>query len=186
MQASFTPTDAVHILGKFSEFVTEAAVMGGRLLARQKTAKGTELAKDETALAHAVCEALIAQSAIALMDAAFAEDGKAEHVVSSSSLLSDQLRYGGEDADIGLLSIRLSTPLIALGASSSTHYPAIADRLQTQLVKPASCRCCRCRRGGSWGGKAEICGNCHPASGWLLQDPPARRASGCNRSGYCP
>lgn len=136
MQASFTPTDAVHILGKFTEFDTEAAVMGGKLLARQKTAKGTELAKDETALAHAVCEALIAQSAIALMDAAFAEDGKAEHVVSSSSLLSDQLRYGGEDADIGLLSIRLSTPLIALGASSSTHYPAIADRLQTQLVNP--------------------------------------------------
>ena len=137
MQSSFTPTDAVHILGKFTEFDSEAAVMGGILLARQKTAKGTELASNERALATIICDALITQSAIALMDAAFAEDGKDEHVISSSALLSRQLSTGNDDADIALLAIRLSTPLIALGASSSTHYPAIADRLQTQLINPA-------------------------------------------------
>lgn len=137
MQSSFTPTDAVHILGRFTEFNSQAATLGGNLLARQKTARGTEIAANEEVLAQMVCDCLVAQSAIAIMDAAFAEDGKAENVISSSALLSQQLRTGNDETDIGQLSIRLGTPLIALGASSKTHYPAIAERLQTQLINPS-------------------------------------------------
>lgn len=136
LKASFTPTDAVHILGLFSQFDTNAAQLGGRLLARQKTPLGKNLAQNEQEIARLCLDALVSQSAIALMDAAFAETGRGEAVVSSSPLLSGRLSSADTQGGVGFIDIGLQTKLIALGASSSTHYPAIAKRLNAEMLNP--------------------------------------------------
>ena len=136
LRASFTPTDAVHIAGVFARFNTRAAQLGGQLLARQKTPLGKHLASDEHEIAAACLDALVRQSAIAIMDAAFAEDGKGENIASSSALLSEQLSGNKTQTATSFLSLGLQTKLIALGASSSTHYPRIAERIQAELVNP--------------------------------------------------
>ncbi len=137
MMSCFTPTDAAHILNRFDAFDRQAAMRGGTLLARQKSAAGTPIAASPEALAELVLAALTRQSAIGLMDAALAEDGKGERAVSSSPLLVglfDEARHSRQTATSH--SLCLDVPLIALGASAATHYPDIAACLGATLIVP--------------------------------------------------
>ena len=45
---SFTPTDAAHVTGKFNEFDRDAAVLGAKLLARQRNGSGNNIANNPT------------------------------------------------------------------------------------------------------------------------------------------
>lgn len=136
LRVSFTPTDAVHITGQFVHFNQQAAILGGKLLARQKTPLGKHLADDEHGIARRCLDALVTQSALSLMDAAFAETNHGEAVVSSSPLLRQRLSTDTPQPNVAFIEIGLQSKLIALGASSSTHYPAIAKRLSAELVNP--------------------------------------------------
>ena len=189
MLSCFTPTDAVHVLGRFSAFDASAAEQGAVLLARQKSGAGEPIAEDSTAAARLVIDALTQASALALMDAALADDmaaeggkggtggagttggnggaGGAEHLISSSSVLRGAVlrraqgigstrgtgTAGGTgstergakseartDTRAGAavqISLSLGVPLIGLGASAGTHYPAIAEVLGADLAVPA-------------------------------------------------
>ena len=134
--SAFTPTDAAHILGLFSDFDTDAAILGGRLMARQKTGLGSELGATAEDVARMSLDGLTHQSCIALMDAACAEDGMGEQVISASEVLRERLRSDASPHKAVSIAASLRLPLIALGASSATHYPAIARRLGTELVNP--------------------------------------------------
>ena len=137
MTSCFTPTDAAHILNRFDAFDRQAAMYGGTLLARQKSATGSLIAHSPEELAEMVLATLTRQSAIGLMDAALAEDGKGERAVSSSPLLTglfDESSHTKQTATSH--SLRLDVPLIALGASAATHYPDIAACLGATLIVP--------------------------------------------------
>ena len=137
MMSCFTPTDAAHILNRFDAFDRQAAMYGGTLLARQKSATGSLIAHSPEELAEMVLATLTRQSAIGLMDAALAEDGKGERAVSSSPLLTglfDESPHTRQTATSH--SLRLDVPLIALGASAATHYPDIAACLGATLIVP--------------------------------------------------
>ena len=147
----FTPTDAAHILGRFDRFDKQASELGARLLARQKTAAGDMLAQDSEQVSQMSLDTLCLQSAISLLDAAFAEQGEAEHTVSSSpflvaSLKQRQRQLSGKGAtpagtaasasSIATTTLKLDLPLIALGASAAAYYPDIARLLGAELIVP--------------------------------------------------
>ena len=133
---SFTPTDAAHVTGSFTSFDSEAAELGARLMARQKTGLGEALASEALDIAQLTLAELARQSAMRIMDAALAEDGHGENSFSSSPLLSARLTAGDNEAELVSMQTSLSVPLIALGASAATHYPAIAKLLKADLIVP--------------------------------------------------
>ena len=103
-----------------------------------------------------VIDALTNHSAIALLDAALADDrttktktgqmknkpDQNEYLVSSSEVLRRAVTEGQDRADNQTksaveIALKLSMPLVALGASAATYYPAIAQRLGAELIVPA-------------------------------------------------
>ena len=163
--AGFTPTDAAHVTGAFTEFDVSAAELGAALMARQKNGLGEAIASDATGLAVMTLATLHQRSGLALMDAALAHDGAGEEQASRTQLLAmlyEQhlkasmagnaaeadatqmtgtaggmagVRAGGE-ARLVRVGMQLETGLVALGASAATHYPHIADMMGVTVSVP--------------------------------------------------
>ena len=135
--AAFTPTDALHVTGEFTEFDREAAMLGARLMARQKNGIGQPLAGSEDEFACQTLAELHRRSGLALMDAALAHDGAGENQASTNPLLTGL--YGpatGAPGGLVELSLTLDARLVALGASAGTHYPHVARLMGVDLTVP--------------------------------------------------
>ncbi len=132
----FTPTDAVHILGSFNIYNKKAAILGAQLLARQKDNKGQMIAKSAEALSQICLDKLSFLSALKISDAAIAEDDGIENTASNTPAIKAALSKRTQQSRLLQHDIRLLSPIIALGASAKTHYPHIAERLNTSLVIP--------------------------------------------------
>ena len=133
---SFTPTDAAHVTSKFNEFDRDAAVLGAKLLARQRNGSGENIANTPYLLAEMTLAELYRRSALALMDAAFAHEDGSEAAISCNPILSHS--FGPQKPADSLISVgmTLNTELVALGASATTHYPPIADVIGAKLTVP--------------------------------------------------
>ena len=133
---SFTPTDAAHVTGKFNKFDRDAAMLGAKLLARQRNGSGDSIAKTPYLLAEMALAELHRRSALALMDAAFAHQDASEAAISGNPILSRS--FGPRQPTGSLVSVRmtLNTNLVALGASAATHYPPIANVIGAKLTVP--------------------------------------------------
>ena len=139
--AAFTPTDALHVTGDFTEFDHEAALLGAKLMARQKNGIGQAVAENENDLAHQTLAELHRRTGLALMDAALAHDGVGENQASKNPLLASLYRTGtgtgtGAPGRLVDLSLSLDTGLVALGASAGTHYPHVASLMGVELNVP--------------------------------------------------
>ena len=135
--ATFTPTDALHVTGEFTGFDAEAAIIGAKLIARQKTGIGQPIAETPEELARRTLSELHRRTGLALMDAALAHDGAGEMQATNNPLLANLYRDGttGKDSLVKL-SLELGTGLVALGASAATHYPHVARRMGVELTVP--------------------------------------------------
>ena len=135
--ATFTPTDALHVTGDFTGFDAEAAMLGAKLIARQKTGIGQPIAETPEELASRTLSELHRRTSLALMDAALAHDGAGEMQATNNPLLANLYRDGttGKDSLVKL-SLELGTGLVALGASAATHYPHVARRMGVELTVP--------------------------------------------------
>ena len=135
--ATFTPTDALHVTGDFTSFDAEAAMLGAKLIARQKTGIGQPIAETPEELASRTLSELHRRTGLALMDAALAHDGAGEMQATNNPLLANLYRDGttGKDSLVEL-SLELDTGLVALGASAATHYPHVARRMGVELTVP--------------------------------------------------
>ena len=135
--ATFTPTDALHVTGDFTGFDAEAAMLGAKLIARQKTGIGQPIAETPEELARRTLSELHRRTSLALMDAALAHDGAGEMQATNNPLLANLYRDGttGKDSLVKL-SLELGTGLVALGASAATHYPHVARRMGVELTVP--------------------------------------------------
>lgn len=129
-----TPSDALHVLGRQSQWCGEAARLGLELAARRKDGAGREIAASPEDLAQKIVSRLTRQSSEAVLAACLAEDG-AEAIDPAVSLAVDRAlkRVPG----IARFSVALDRPLIGLGASAPVYYPAVADMLGAQSVIPA-------------------------------------------------
>jgi N-methylhydantoinase A/oxoprolinase/acetone carboxylase beta subunit len=135
--AAFTPTDAAHVLGTFTDFNDKAANLGARLMARQKNGRGDPIAEDAKMIAQITLSELHRRSSLALMDAALAHDGAGEGQASTNPLLAPLFDNAqSEDKKLVNISMQLGTNLVALGASATTHYPPLSKLLGVEVAVP--------------------------------------------------
>ncbi|MEC3861273.1 hydantoinase/oxoprolinase family protein [Mesobacterium sp. TK19101] len=130
-----TPTDAAHVLGRLADWNIEAAELALRLMARRRVGHGGMLAPDPQALGQMIIDQLTRQTALALLQSAFAEDGWDEDpdTLSRHPLLQRALSgYSG----LLTLNAALAVPVIGLGASAGCYYPAVGNALNAQMILP--------------------------------------------------
>jgi N-methylhydantoinase A/oxoprolinase/acetone carboxylase beta subunit len=128
-----TPSDACHVLGHLDAWDRQAAVLACQLLGRRRTGSGTVLAGDPARMAQMIVDQLTHQTSVALLQAALAEDGMDEGLATHVLM-----QRGLEQQGNGLLRIEtgLKVPVVGLGASAATYYPAVGQRLGTEMILP--------------------------------------------------
>ncbi|MBY8975049.1 hydantoinase/oxoprolinase family protein [Rhodobacteraceae bacterium NNCM2] len=132
-RAGLTPSDASHVLGLHAGWDREAAELACALFARRRGNDGRQVAADGAAVAKAIIEQLTRRSAELVLEATLAEDGFEGRDLSRSVFARAAL-----DGHRGLTvpKLSLSVPLVGLGASAPTYYPAVARLLEAESMVP--------------------------------------------------
>ncbi|WP_386172464.1 hydantoinase/oxoprolinase N-terminal domain-containing protein [Sulfitobacter sp. R86518] len=135
--AGVTPSDASHVLGRVAAWDAEAAGKALRLFGRRRTGAGQMLAPDPAAMAQIIVDQLTEQTALAMLEAALAEEEPAFDT-DPETLARHELLQRGLRGHAGLVRIEaaLNVPVIGLGASAAAYYPAVGERLGTQMILP--------------------------------------------------
>ncbi len=130
LRAGFTPTDALHALGRLSLWNEEAARLGARVLATRTRQSVQELCQAVVdGVSNRAATALVTK---ALSDEAHLPDWEAE---PTAWLLLDRALNGDSGNDLSL-SLTLNRPVVAIGAPVEAYMPRVADRLHTRLIIP--------------------------------------------------
>ena len=135
--AGVTPSDASHVLGLADAWDGQAAEKALSLFGRRRTGAGERLAAEPVVMAWMIVERLEHQTALALLETAFAEE-ETSFGLEPDALARHVLMQRGLGGHKGL--VRLDTglvvPVIGLGASASTYYPAVGTRLGCEMILP--------------------------------------------------
>ena len=131
--AGFTPSDAMHVLGRQDQWNTEAARLGAEIFARRKTGSGRAVADAPAMLAELVSAQLTRQSAEAVLTALMADEGITGVDAARSTFIGRAL---SRTPGLVRFGVKLDRPLVALGASAPVHYPAIAAMLDVESFVP--------------------------------------------------
>lgn len=132
-----TPSDACHVLGTADAWDAGAARMALDLFRRQITGAGQVLAATPEDMARMIVDQVTQQTALALLEAAFAEESDsfglppadlARHVLTQRGLAQHR---GLVRLDAGL-----NLPVVGLGASAATYYPAVGAHLGCAVELP--------------------------------------------------
>ena len=132
--SGLTPSDAMHVLGRQSQWNAEAARLGLALAMRLKDGSGRPIASSIEDLAQKIVDRLTRQSAEVILAACLAEDGVADLDPAKSISIDRALRRA---PGIARFAISLDRPLVGLGASAPVYYPAIAAMLASESAIPA-------------------------------------------------
>jgi N-methylhydantoinase A/oxoprolinase/acetone carboxylase beta subunit len=135
--AGVTPSDASHVLGLADTWDVDAAQKALTLFGRRRTGSGDRLAADPKVMARIIISQLEHQTALTLLETAFAEEetkfGLEPDVLARHVLM--QRGLGGHQGLVRL-DTGLAVPVIGLGASASTYYPAVGTRLGCEMILP--------------------------------------------------
>ncbi len=145
--AGFTPSDAMHVLGRQHDWCTEAAVLGASILGlHERNATGRREADSAERMSTRIYDKAVQEAARSVLDAALAHDPGIESSRGSWGRLGDAMI---EEATAGrsfsrLLDgrFKLSVPLVAIGAPAAAYYPEVARRLGASLVVPEHAAVC--------------------------------------------
>mgnify|MGYP005988817017 CR=1 FL=1 len=135
--AGVTPSDASHAQGKADAWDGEAATKALEVFGRRRTGAGMMLAPAATDMAQIIIDQLTEQTVFALLETAFAEDthdfgGPAEKLAKHTLVQAGLVGHRGLiKVDVGL-----NLPVIGLGASAATYYPAVGARLNCAMELP--------------------------------------------------
>ena len=129
----FTPSDAAHVLGRQANWDKTAARLGAEVFARKRDGRGQPIAATPEALSERVLVTLTHLSAEAILETAFAEDGRDGAATVSRALVQ---RTIDGDGSIARLSIALDRPVIGLGASARLHYAGLPQLVGNECVVP--------------------------------------------------
>lgn len=131
--AGFTPSDAQHVLGKFTHWHAGAAQAGAALFGRKKDGYGKPIAADAHSLAQRVVSRLVRLSAERVLETAYCDDG-----LDGPSLLTSPIVARALDRTEGLVrhALIIDRPLIGLGAAAHAYYPAVAGTLSVESIVP--------------------------------------------------
>jgi N-methylhydantoinase A/oxoprolinase/acetone carboxylase beta subunit len=147
LRAGFTPTDALHVLGRFERWDAEASRLGAALLAAQAGLAPEALCERvSSGVSDRVTSALVSK---VLGDEAALPDGSTglssraqaeglaavwEREISAAPLLARAL--GSVPASELECRLTLRSPLVAVGAPVEAYLPRVAQQLSTALIVP--------------------------------------------------
>ncbi len=131
--AGFTPSDAAHVLGRQSNWGSDAARLGAALFARRRDGRGQPLAATPEAIAERVLDEVTRRSAEVILETAFAEDR-----IGAAELVAHPLVQRALEAARGIarFSIALDRPVVGLGASAYLHYAELSRRTGSATLVP--------------------------------------------------
>ncbi len=132
-----TPSDASHVLGRLDAWDADAAGKALELIGRKRTGSGNMLMPDVNGMAQMIVDQLTHQTSLALLETAFAEEEQ-DFGLPPGQLARHVLMQRGLDHHRGLVRLEagVNVPVIGLGASASSYYPAVGDRLGCQMILP--------------------------------------------------
>jgi len=128
--SSFTPTDALHVLGKYDRWSSAAARLGATLWARLLDTSPEQFSEE-------VVRQVEVQLGRVVVSSALLEDTGSMPAAGDTvgRLIIDRaLRADGEGSFA--VSIGLRRNLVAVGAPVRSYLPAVAERLDARLVIP--------------------------------------------------
>jgi N-methylhydantoinase A/oxoprolinase/acetone carboxylase beta subunit len=154
----FTPSDALHVLGRQHGWCVECAHLGATLLALEER---NASARREADTAEGICqrtyEHVLRQAAHAVLDTALARDpGLAVGRSGPFRQLMSEVAVGRPFSQLLEFNVRLATPLIAIGAPAAAYYGEVARRLGAQLHVPEHAQVCNAV-GAAAGMVSEVC-----------------------------
>jgi len=138
-RSAFTPTDAAVSLGLHDIGESRAADIGAELMARRKDRFGERIAASPSEAARLVIDLVERRSAEAVLTVLFDHDQIPEReVIGAISSRVLDARAQGARVPTGLveLSVASTRPIVAVGASSATYYPAVGRLLDCEIVVP--------------------------------------------------
>ncbi len=128
--SAFTPTDAVHVLGRYRCWSVEAAELGAALWARQ-------LGEEPEAFAESVVRQVEVQAGRAILGCALAEEGfETADVRQGVERVMIDRALGADRGGAFSLSLSLERPVVAIGAPVSNYMPAVTTRMGAELRVP--------------------------------------------------
>jgi N-methylhydantoinase A/oxoprolinase/acetone carboxylase beta subunit len=130
VMSGFTPTDAIHVLGRYRCWSWEAAELGAALWARL-------LGETPKAFSERVVRQVEIQAGRAIMECALAEEGfeTADRRDGLERMMIDRA-LGANGGGSFTLSLSLERPVVAIGAPVSTYLPAVSSRVNAELRVP--------------------------------------------------
>lgn len=133
--SALTPSDASHALGRVDAWDADAAEKALLLFMRRRTGSGELLSDDPKTMAQIVIDQLTHQTALAILETAFAEDAY-NFGLSPQELANHIMTTRGLARHRGLLRIDLAidVPVVGLGASAPSYYPAVGEKLGCAMV----------------------------------------------------
>jgi N-methylhydantoinase A/oxoprolinase/acetone carboxylase beta subunit len=144
--AGFTPTDALHVLGRQDDWSRDASRLGAAVLATEERNVTARKGKDSPeALSERVHELVIRQAARVVLESALAQDPAVEPHNGRwgpLGLLIDRVVEGRPVSRLLDAQLRLKNPLVAIGAPAAAFYPEVARRLGAQLLVPEHAAVC--------------------------------------------
>jgi N-methylhydantoinase A/oxoprolinase/acetone carboxylase beta subunit len=145
--ATFTPSDAMHVLGEQTGWNREAAECGARILAiEERNARAVSATASASEIAQRTREHVVRETARVLLAAALANDPGLEAPAGGWGVLGDRLVEdtcaGRPFSTLLRATLGLGTPLIAIGAPVGAYYPEVARRLGSPLSIPAHAAVC--------------------------------------------
>ena len=143
--AAFTPSDAAHVLGRYTHWNREAAELGAQLWLRRLNRDATDAAGAMQRFAEEVLERVTARAGEVIARYLFESDHPGEPIRDASHdlrLVREALRP--QPLPTADLRIRLSValPIVAVGGPAATYFPAVGERLGTRTVVPEHAAVC--------------------------------------------
>ena len=144
--AGFTPSDAMHVLGRQHDWSVEAARLGAAILAaEERNTRARTVADSPEALCERIYQHVVREAARVLLECALAHDPGIEPSHGRwgplGRLLEDVIA-GRTFSRLIDAPLRLTTPLVAVGAPAGSYYPEVARRLGADLTVPEHAAAC--------------------------------------------
>ena len=144
--AGFTPSDAMHVLGRQQHWSVEAARLGAAVLAtEERNARARRERDTPEGLCERIYQHVVREAGRVVLESTLAQDPGVESNNGRwgpLGLLIEDLTAGRPFSRLVDAQIRLAVPLIAIGAPVGAFYPEVARRLGAQLIVPEHAAVC--------------------------------------------
>jgi N-methylhydantoinase A/oxoprolinase/acetone carboxylase beta subunit len=144
--AGFTPSDALHVLGRQHDWSIEAARLGALVLAsEERAASGRSESQTPEALSERTYQQVLRTATRVTLESVLAHDPGIESQHGRWGPLEellDSVTSGRSFSQLLDTRLQLATPLIAIGAPAGAYYPEVARRLSARLLVPGHAAVC--------------------------------------------